>query len=81
MCNYPTKLISKIAWLSDVVDSADRLPTRQAYEFTEAMRTQVKNQVEAWKEIVARDVAALNESIRRENIPALTLPTKSEVGR
>ncbi len=78
MCNYPTKLNSKIAWLSDVVDSADRAPTRQAYEFTEEMRTRVNAQIEAWKQIVARDVAALNETIRRENIPALTLPAKSE---
>lgn len=80
MCNYPTKLNGKIAWLSDVVDSADRLPTRQAYEYTEEMRTRVNSQVGAWKEVLARDVAALNDRIRQENIPALTLPAKTGAG-
>ena len=80
MCNYPTKLNSKIAWLSDVVDSADRLPTRQAYEYTEEMRTRVSAQVGIWREILARDVAALNNRIRQENIPAVTLPAKTGAG-
>ena len=30
MCNWPTRLNSKLAWLSNVVDSADHAPTQQA---------------------------------------------------
>lgn len=71
MCNYPTMLNGKIAYLGDVVDSADAAPTQQAYEFFEVLRARTNRQLTAWKEVVARDVTALNERMRRENIPIL----------
>ncbi|MFQ5816378.1 MAG: glycosyl hydrolase [Terriglobia bacterium] len=77
MCNYPTKLNSKLAYLERVADSADTAPTQQSYELTEQMRRQASAQLAAWQEIVARDVAKLNERIHKENIPALALPASS----
>ncbi|MGH9862122.1 MAG: VPS10 domain-containing protein [Candidatus Acidiferrales bacterium] len=78
MCNYPTKLNGKLGWLDQVIDSADRAPTKQAYEFTEVMRAQLEAQLAAWKEIVRLDVAALNERMQREQIPALTISAASK---
>ena len=43
MCNWPTMLNSKLAWLSNVVDSADAPPTRQALE----LLTELKAKTEA----------------------------------
>jgi len=73
MCNYPTKLNGKIAWLDNVVDSADTPPTQQSYEFFQLMRANTDQQLKAWSEIKAQDVAALNDWMRRENIPAISL--------
>jgi hypothetical protein len=73
MCNYPTKLNSKVAWLDNVVDSADTPPTKQSYEFFDLMKGIADKQLAAWKEIVAKDVAALNEWMKKENIPAVAL--------
>ncbi|MBI1750303.1 MAG: glycosyl hydrolase [Acidobacteria bacterium] len=72
MCNYPTKLNSKIAWLDNVVDSADMPPTQQSFEFYSVMKTQADKHLAAWKEILAKDVAALNDWMKKENIPAIS---------
>ncbi len=73
MCNYPTKLSSKLAWLSNVTDSADFAPTHQSAEFTAVLQEQLDGQMAKWKEIVSRDVAALNEQIRKANIPGVSV--------
>jgi hypothetical protein len=73
MCNYPTKLNSKIAWLEATVDSADRAPTQQAIAFYKELRSRADAQLAAWREIVARDVAALNELAARERLPAVSV--------
>lgn len=69
MCNYPTMLSSKIAWLDNVVDSADTAPTKQSYEFYEEMRKWAQRETAKWKDIKQKDIVALNEMMRKENIP------------
>jgi photosystem II stability/assembly factor-like uncharacterized protein len=71
MCNYPTKLSSKIAWLDNVVDSADMPPTQQSIEIYQEFRARADEQLRAWKAIVAKELAELNDWVRRENIPAV----------
>ena len=71
MCNWPTMLNSKIAWLSNVVDSADAAPTRQAQELFAELRARTEAQIGPWKETLAKDVAALDELMRKEGIPAV----------
>jgi photosystem II stability/assembly factor-like uncharacterized protein len=74
MCNWPTKLNSKLAWLTNVVDSADAAPTRQARELFAELKANAELQLGPWKEILARDVAALNELMRKEGVQAVGLP-------
>jgi hypothetical protein len=69
MCNYPTMLSSKIAWLDNVVDSADTAPTKQSYEFYEEMRKWAQREMAKWKDIKEKDVVAFNDMMRKENIP------------
>jgi phage-related tail protein len=71
MCNWPTMLNSKIAWLSNVVDSADAAPTRQARELYAELAARTEAQVGPWRELLAKDVKALDELMRREGIPAV----------
>ncbi len=73
MCNWPTMLNSKIAWLSNVVDSADAAPTRQAQELFAELKARTDAQIGPWKEALARDVSALNELMQKEGIPAVGL--------
>ena len=75
MCNWPTMLNSKIAWLSNVVDSADAAPTRQAQELFAELKARTDAQIGPWKEALAKDVSALNELMRKEGIPAVGLAT------
>jgi photosystem II stability/assembly factor-like uncharacterized protein len=73
MCNYPTRLNSKLAWLSNVVDSADAAPTAQAQELFAELRAKTEAQLGPWKETLAGDVAALNALMQKEGIPAVGL--------
>jgi hypothetical protein len=71
MCNYPTRLTSKLAWLSNVVDSADRAPTQQARELFTELKALAESQLGPWSELMAKDLPALNELMQREGIPAV----------
>ena len=71
MCNWPTMLNSRIAWLSNVVDSADAAPTRQAQELFAELKARTDAQIGRWKEALSTDVSALNELMRKEGIPAV----------
>ncbi len=79
MCNFPTTLNNKIAWLNNSVDSADAAPTQAEYDFFAEKQKEVAAQLSAWREIVSRDVAALNDLMRRENIPALQVVVREVV--
>ncbi len=73
MCNYPTKISSKIGWLANVVDSAETAPTRQSVEFYEHLKSQVDAQIAAWRGVLSRDIADLNSRVARDNIPAIAI--------
>jgi hypothetical protein len=73
MCNWPTMLNSKLAWLTNVVDSADAAPTRQSRELLAELKTRTEAQIAPWKEALAKDVAALNALMQQEGVPAVGL--------
>jgi hypothetical protein len=71
MCNYPTKLSSKVAWLDNVADSADFPPTRQSIELYGEFRKWADNEIAAWRSIKEKDIAALNELVKKQKLPAI----------
>ena len=71
MCNWPTRLNSKLGWLSNVVDSADRAPTQQAFEFFAELKARAEAQLGPWNELLAKELPALNELMQREGVPAV----------
>jgi photosystem II stability/assembly factor-like uncharacterized protein len=75
MCNYPTVLNSKVAYLDNVVDSADAAPTKQSIELFDELRSRADAQLARWGEVRDREVAALNDLMRRENVPAVGVAT------
>ena len=50
-----------------------RSPTQQSYEFYQELRRRADQQLAAWKEIVAKDIAGLNQWMREQNIPAVSV--------
>ncbi len=70
--NYPLRLNNQLSTLAAFLDSADAPPTAQDYDAFEFLNSKVEAQSAAWKETVSKDLAALNEGIRKENIPVIS---------
>ena len=67
--NYPTKLNSKLAYLGAVVDSADTAPTvAEGAVFTD-LDQRLETQLAKWREVLAKDLPAINEDMRKKNVP------------
>jgi len=69
--NYPIKVDNKLTLLGGVVESADTAPTQQSYQVLELLERDVQAPLSRWVALKGKDVPALNELIRKENIPAL----------
>jgi len=75
MCNYPTKLHNKVAWLMSSIGGGDSAPAASEQEFYEEKRRESDAQIDAWKKLLAEDIPALNQKIRGEDIPVIQLPS------
>jgi hypothetical protein len=75
--NYPVMLDERLHSLAFSVDGADAAPTKQQYEVFETLSQQSGVQVAKWKDIMAGDVVALNELIRKESIPVIYIAPPS----
>jgi len=73
--NYPIMINDKLMALAGVVESADAAPTQQSYDVFAYLKGKLDPLVARWKETQSKDLAALNEQIRKENIPLLGVTT------
>ena len=78
--NFPVRLNNDLVALSGVVGSADTAPTRQSYEVFEEVSKKVDEQLAKWKTIVSTDVAAYNNLVKQQDVPAI-LVTQPEAGK
>jgi transcription-repair coupling factor (superfamily II helicase) len=69
--NYPTKLNSKLGYLTGVTDSADAAPTEAEVAVFAELDKQLETQLAAWREVLSKDLVALNESMRKSNVPSV----------
>lgn len=76
--NYPIMLSNKIASLAFVVESADTAPTQQSYQLFQELSGQLDRHLAAWKEIQDTSVAALNDLVRNQEVPAIILKPASD---
>jgi hypothetical protein len=72
--NYPTKLESKLAYLQNVTDSADTAPTSAEQAVFAELDQRLEAQLGKWRDVLAKDVPALNDAMRKNNI-AFIAPT------
>ena len=71
--NFPVRLNNHLAALGGVVGSADSAPTKQSYEVFDTVSKDVDAQLGKWKMIVSTDVAAYNNLVKQQEVPAVIL--------
>jgi hypothetical protein len=69
--NYPTKLNSKLGYLTGVADSADTVPTESELAVFADLDKQLERQLASWRDVLSKDLTALNESMRKSNVPSV----------
>jgi hypothetical protein len=69
--NYPTKLNSKLGYLTGVADSADTAPTESELAVFAELDRQLETQLASWRDVLSKDLTALNESMRKSNVPSV----------
>jgi photosystem II stability/assembly factor-like uncharacterized protein len=74
--NYPIMLNDKLMALAGTVESADAAPTQQSMEVYEVLRERLGVQLAKWNEVTSKDLPALNDLMRKENVPLLALPPR-----
>jgi hypothetical protein len=69
--NYPTKLNSKLGYLQNAVDSADVQPTEAELGVYAELDQQLETQLANWREVLAKDVPAFNDTMQKNNVPLI----------
>ncbi len=78
--NYPIQVTNQLMDLQGTVESADTAPTSQSYAVFDELSGRLETQLTAWREIQAKDLVALNDLIKKNNIDAIAPATeKSKV--
>jgi photosystem II stability/assembly factor-like uncharacterized protein len=76
--NYGNMLSSQLAYLGNSVDDADIAPTQAEYEQFEVYRKQM-DQIDAdWAAVVNKDLVALNDLMRKNNVLAIGISAPAE---
>jgi hypothetical protein len=71
--NFPVRLNNHLVALSGVVSSADSPPTKQSYEVFDMLSKDLEVQLTKWKTIVSTDLAAYNNLVKTQEVPAVML--------
>ncbi|MGB7081329.1 MAG: hypothetical protein WBD54_06795, partial [Candidatus Acidiferrales bacterium] len=69
--NYPDEINDQLKGVAEFMEGSDNAPTAADYAAYADLSGKVTKLVAQWKEIEAKDLSALNEQIRRANIPAI----------
>jgi len=72
---FPNKLNEALDSLSHAEDSADSAPTAQMYQVFDLLNGRLEAQLAKWREILDKDLPALNQLMRAHGVPALQAPT------
>jgi hypothetical protein len=72
--NYPVLIDERLHSLLFSIDIADAAPTKQQYEVFDDLQKEVQPLLAQYHELIAKDLAALNEMVNKQSIPALYVP-------
>jgi hypothetical protein len=71
--NYPIRLNNKLAWLANVVGSADAAPTDAVYAVFENISRKVAAQLATLEKVLSTDLPAFNQLVKDKGVPAVVL--------
>ena len=69
--NYPIQVTNQLMDLQGTVESADTAPTAQSYVVFDALNAKLEPQLTAWHDIQSKELAALNELMKKNNVEAI----------
>ena len=72
--NYPVLIDERAHSLLFSVELADAAPTKQQYEVFEDLEKQAQALLAQYRELMSKDLPALNEMVNKQSIPALYVP-------
>jgi photosystem II stability/assembly factor-like uncharacterized protein len=72
--NFPIMIVDQLMALGSTVESSDSAPTQASYAVFDDLGKKLDEQLAAWKTIQSKDLAALNASVEKEKIPAVSIP-------
>ena len=64
---------NKLSLLLDTVEGADAAPTQQSFEVFDMLSKELDGSLSKWQAMQQNEIAALNETIRRENVPLISV--------
>lgn len=71
--NYPIMLADQMMALESSVDRSPAGPTEADYTVYNQLKPQIEDQLSAWRDLQAKDLAAFNEMMRRSNVPYVSV--------
>ncbi len=69
--NHPIRLNNKIAALAALIGGSDAAPTSQSYQVAESLAAQLQAELARLNRIIAMDLKAFNQLVRKEDIPPI----------
>jgi photosystem II stability/assembly factor-like uncharacterized protein len=76
--NYPIMLANQLANLMGTVESAEAAPTQQSHAVFDFLKGKIDEQLAKWREVQQKDLPALNEQMKKDNIPVISAPATGE---
>ena len=71
---FPNMLNEAFDSFVSSVEAGDGAPTEQQYSIFKLLSGRLDEQLRAWKQILATDVPALNDLVRKSDVPVLRIP-------
>ena len=72
---YPNMLNEQYDSLRQTVESADTAPSQPELDVFSRLHGELETQIAKWNDVARQDVPALNDVIRKQNIPVVTVGT------
>jgi len=71
--NYPIRLNNELVALAGSISTADAAPTGQSYQVFDMLKQRSDDQVGRWDQVMKNDIAAINQLVRQQDVPAIIL--------
>ena len=79
--NYPIMLADQMMALESSVDRSPAGPSEADYAVYNQLKPQIDEQLTAWRDLQAKDLAAFNEMMRRSNVPYVSVSSGERPSR